>query len=268
MIIFRREWRRNFKSLLIWSISISLMIFLIMSLYKSFSEGFSGQSIQDLLEAYPEGLKAAFGLNSLDMSNILGYYGIESYLMVTLFGAIFAMLLSGSIISKEEHEKTIEFLLAKPVKRLEILTSKIGLVIFNIFLFNLINSLVTFTAFEIYKTADYDQSIFFLLMLGPLLLHLTFASLGLLISVFITKTKAIYSVSIGLVLVAYFFSIIANISDKLKFLKHFSPFSYIDATDIILNGKLHLNYLLVMIFTIIIGIGLTFLFYNKKDITI
>ena len=268
MIIFKREWKRNLKSLLIWSAAIALLVFLMMSLYQSFAEGFGDISIKELMEAYPEGLKAAFGLNTLDMSDLMGFYGVEAYLMVTLFGAIFAMLLSSSIIAKEENEKTIEFLLAKPVKRTEILTSKIGLTVFNIFLFNLINTLVTFTAFEIYKTTDYDKSTFFILMLAPMLLHLTFAAIGLLVSVFITKTKAIYPISIGIVLITYFMSIIANIAEKLEFLKHFSPFSYVDAADIIVNGKIQLNYLLVMLFTIVIGIGLTFLFYNKKDITV
>lgn len=266
MIIFIREWKRNLKALIIWTISIGLFVFLIMSVYQSFAD--SQSNLQELLKNYPEGFLAAFGIDRMDISNVLGFYGMEGYLMITLFGGIYAMLLSSNILAKEENEKTIEYLLAKPVTRTNILNSKIGLTIFNLFLFNILNSIATFIAFEMYKMDDYDKGTFLLLMVGPFLLHLTFASIGLLMSVFVTKAKTIYSTSIGFVLVTYFISVLANLSDKLEFFKYFSPFKYVDAADIVTTGSLNVTYLLIMTFIIIIGISLTYVLYTKKDITV
>lgn len=266
MTIFIREWKRNRKSLIIWSLTISFMIFLLMSLFPSFAE--NADAMEEFLKAYPEGFLEAFGLDKVSMTTILGYFSTEAYAFLILFGSIYAMILSSSLLSKEENEKTIEFLLAKPVTRIEILTNKLALLILNLFLFTLINSITTYIAFEVFKIEDYNKTVLFLLLLAPFLLYLTFASIGFLFSVFIKKTKSVYSLSIGLVLATYFLDIIANVSDKLSFLKYFSPFNYVDSADIIVNQQLDISYIIVMLLITAVCISLSFYLYIKKDITI
>lgn len=266
MTIFIREWKRNLKSLIIWTLSLAFFVALMMGVYPSFAEDM--ESLEKLLDAYPEGILAAFGMDRLDLSDIVGWFSMEAVLFITLFGSIYAAMLSSSILSKEENEKTIEFLLAKPVTRYEIATSKLGIVLLNILLFNLLIGLVSFVTFEMFKMEDYNVSLLILLFVGSLLLHLTFASIGFLISIFVTKTKTIYPISIGLVIFTYFLGIAASVSDKLEFLKYFSPFKYVDAPDIILNGKIDGLYLTIMLFIIVVGFGTSFYLYNKKDITV
>lgn len=266
MTIFIREWQRNKKALIIWSLTISFMIFLLMSLFPSFAE--NSEAMEEFLKAYPEGFLEAFGLDKVSMTSILGYFNTEAYSFLTLFGSIYAMILSASLLSKEENEKTIEFLLAKPVTRIEILTNKLALLILNLFLFTIINSITAYIAFEAFKIEDYDKSVLFLLLIAPFLLYLTFASIGFLFSVFIKKTKSVYSLSIGLVLAAYFLNIIANVSDKLTFLKYFSPFHYVDSADIIVNEQLDISNIIVMLLITSVCISLSYYLYIKKDITI
>jgi len=266
MAIFIREWKRNRKALIIWSLTIFLLIILVMSVYPSFAE--NADVMEEFLKAYPEGFLEAFGLDKVSMVTILGYFSTEAYAFLTLFGSIYAMILSASLISKEENEKTIEFLLAKPVTRIEILINKLGILILNLFLFTLINSITIYMAFETFKIEDYNKSILFLLLLAPFLLYLAFASIGFLFSVFIKKTKTVYSLAIGLVLAAYFLDIIANVSDKLSFLKYFSPFNYVDSAEIIVNEQLAISNIIIMLLISFICVSLSFYIYIKKDITI
>ncbi|WP_339063353.1 ABC transporter permease subunit [Tepidibacillus marianensis] len=266
MNIFLREWKRNRKSLLIWSIAISFLQFLQVSVYPSFSENLA--STEQFLKALPEGLLKAFGMDQLNVGNILEYFGFKAYLLLTLFGGIYAILLASNMLVKEESEKTIEFLLAKPITRTGMITQKILLVFFNIFLFNLMITSVTYVSFEIYKTEDYSISIFFLLMTGAFLLHLTFASIGLAISAFLRKTKTVYPLAIGVIMGTYFLDVIAKITDQLEFLKYFSPFRYVDAPDIVLNGQIDSVYIGIMIIIMVFCLGFSYLYYQRKDITV
>ncbi len=266
MIILKREWKRNRKTLFIWTITISLLLLIMMSVYPTFAK--NNEMMQNLLQFYPESMLNAFGLDTLNMANILDYFSIEAYLFLTLFGSIYAALLSSNILSKEENDKTIEFLLAKPVTRTQIITSKLIIVLINILIFNLINGIVAIISFEMYKTTNYDFNTLILLILGSFLMHLTFASLTLLFSVFYTKTKSIYSISIGIVLITYFLSIVANISEKFNFFRYFTPFKYIEASEIISAGRIDPFYLLLITTIIIVGICSTYFLYNKKNITV
>lgn len=266
MVIFIRELVRNRKSFLIWTISLIALNGLMMMMFPTLAE--QAEGFDEMLKSYPQGFIEAFGLDRLSMGNILHYFGLESYLFVTLFGGMYAMILGSSILSKEESDKTIEFLLAKPVTRNTIVTSKVLCGLFYIFLLNLVFSLTNFIMFEMVKPEDYSMKIFVLLSIAPFLLQVLFASIGLLASVFIVKTKAIMPLSIGVVLGAYFISIASSLSEKLSSLKYFTPFRYFDAADLIHDEAISGLYLFITFSVMIITVGLTYLFYNKKNITV
>ena len=264
MPIYKREIISNRKSFLIWIIIIVALNAMIFSVYPSFASQAGG--LEELIKSYPETFIKAFAVDILDLTNILHYFGMEIYLFITLLGSIYAMILGSGIISKEEDEKTIEFLLAKPVSRTKIITSKILAVLSYIVLFNIMLFIANYIMMEVLKTGGFDIKVFILLSLGALLLHLTFAAIGLLISVFIIKARTVMSVSLGVVLGMYFLGLASSMSDKLTGLKYVSPFKYVDAADIIINAKIDYMYIIIMV--LIIGFSLigTYIFYRKKDI--
>ena len=73
---------------------------------------------------FPPELRAAFGLDALDMATVLGFYGFV-FLFVQLCLAIQAGNYGFGLVSIEESELTADFLLSKPVSRAQILTSKL-----------------------------------------------------------------------------------------------------------------------------------------------
>jgi len=119
--------------------------------------------------------------------------------------------------------------------------------------------------FEAVKREEYSIEAFLLLSIGPWLLHLTFAAIGLLISVFVVKAKSVYPVSIGFVLVMYFISVMSSISDKLTNLKYFTPFKYVDSPDIIVNERIEPIYLIIMFAIITVSTAATYVLYNRKN---
>jgi ABC-2 type transport system permease protein len=265
MPIYKREIISNRKSFFIWTIILVALNAMIFSVYPSFASQQAG-GLQELIKSYPETFIKAFSLDVLDLTNILHYFGMEIYLFITLLGSIYAMILGSGIISKEEDERTVEFLLAKPVSRTKIITLKSLAVLSYVLLFNIILFIANYIMMEIFKTSEFDIRVFILISLGALLLHLTFAAIGLLISVFIIKARTVMSVSLGIVIGAYFLGLASSISDKLTGLKYVSPFKYVDAAYIIINTKIDYTYLVIMVLIIGFSVIGTYIFYLKKDI--
>jgi len=266
MIIFLRELVRNRKGFIAWTVSLVLFNAMMVAFFPSIAD--NAKMYDEMLKGFPKGMIAAFGLDKISMSNILGFFGTECYIFITLFGSIYAMLLGASILSKEEGEKTIEFLMAKPVTRNVIVTAKVANAFFYILLFNVMFSFTNFLMFEAMKTEDYSIKAFLMLSIGPLLIHLTFAAIGFLISVFVVKAKSVYPISIGFVLVMYFLSIMSSISEKLTNLKYFTPFKYVEASSLIIDERIEPIYLVIMLGVMTVSIAATYVLYNRKNITV
>ncbi len=130
MNVFRREMKAHRKSLIIWCVS---MIFLIASGSAGKYAGFSstGESMNDLMQAMPQSLQAITGMGSFDLSQATGFYGVL-FIYMALLAAIHAVLLGSTIISKEERDKTAEFLFVKPISRRKVVRIKLLAAVVNV----------------------------------------------------------------------------------------------------------------------------------------
>lgn len=265
-MIFKREISRNLKSLIIWSIVLGGLVLLMLSIYPQFN--MNNESMKELLNAYPESLKKAFSMDKLDMGTILGFYGIEVYMITTLFGSIFAALLASNIIAKEENEKTVEFLLSKPVTRTQIVTEKLLALSANILILNSITAIISIIGFKFASNEQVAMKTFSLLVIATILLHFTFATISFFMSTIIKKNRNILATSLGLVFVCYFFGIISGVSDKFQNLKYLSPFKYVDAGDILKANAIEPLYILIMVTIMVISVALTYAVYRRKDISV
>lgn len=265
MRIFNRELRRNLKAFLVWTISMSLFIAMIIAFYPSIAD--NAVDYAKMLDQLPKAMLSAFNLDTLSLADPLGFYGAEAYVLVLLFASVYAVQLGAGILSKEEDERTIEFLLAKPISRAQIVWEKIWSVLFYLTLFNVVTSGVTYVGLEMVKREAYNRAALFYLFLGAYVVQMVFAALGLLISVFVTKAKSILPLSIGIVLGSYIISVMAKMSARVEFFKYLTPFSYADAGEIINTGTPQIGYMVLSLALIMAAVLGTFYFYERKDIT-
>lgn len=266
MNIYWRELSINRQAMLIWSVILAGLGILMIAFFPTIAQ--QAESMQQLMAGMPQGLLAAFGMDKISLTDILGYYSTEWYTTLTLFGSIYAIMLASGILSKEENDKTIEFLLSKPVSRSEILGVKLLSIITLITVFNLLITVVMYISLEVFKTDDYSLTLFLLLSLAALLLHLTFASIGFLASVIIRRSQKVLPFSLGLVMVSYFLGIAAVLSEKLDFLKYFSPFKYVEAVDILTQQRIDPKYLIIMVLINVIAVAMSYYLYRRKDFAV
>ncbi len=80
--------------------------------------------MDELLASFPEELLIAFGMTDMNFTSILGMFGLV-FLFCQICLAIQASNYGISLVSIEEREFTADFLLAKPVSRTKIMTTKL-----------------------------------------------------------------------------------------------------------------------------------------------
>ena len=77
-------------------------------------------------------------MDRLNFGTLIGFYAVECGNILGLGGAFYAALCAVSILSKEEKDKTAEFLLTHPVGRKRIITEKLIAVLIQITVLNII----------------------------------------------------------------------------------------------------------------------------------
>ncbi len=264
MNIYLRELRANLKSLLIWSTIMIVIIFMMMSEFEAY---YNNPEMMSILDAMPESLMKAFSFSGVNITTLSGFLSMASiyfYLMLT----VFASLLGNSIISKEERDKTAEFLMTMPISRPHMLTAKI----FAAITYNLILNLITFGTVLI-ASLKYDPDSEFLkfsllMMSAVFLLQLVFSSMGMLFASVLKNPRKSGTIAIVVLLIMYVFSIAVSLSDSIEFIKFASPYTYFEPNYLLVNDRLNnLNIILSAGF-ILTGVIVTYTFYPKRDLQI
>lgn len=263
MVIFLRELKRNRKAFITWTASLVAANVMMLMFFPYFD--IQMNALDEMLKQMPEGMISAMNLDIIDFTKILSYFSyVFQYIM--LFSAIYAMQFGAGILSREESERTVEFLMAKPIKRSEVVASKMLCLLGYFALFNIIFVVADYLTIIAITNQSFSIEAFMLMHLGQLLLQLVFAAIGLLISVFVVKAAIILPLSIGVVLGTYFISIASGVSEKLANLKYITPFEYVTPADIMRATSIEPVYLIIICAVTIVSIAGTYVFYNRKDI--
>ena len=199
----------------------------------------------------------------MNFGTLIGFYAVECGNVLGLGGAFFAALCAVGILSKEEKDKTAEFLLTHPVSRKRIITEKLIAVLLQITAMNLI-----IYALAVGAIAAVGEEIpwkeISLMHLAYYLLQVELAGICFGISAFLLKGSA--GVGLGIAAMMYFLNLIANIADVAEFLKYITPFGYCEGADIVANGRLDGAMVAIGVVMGIGGIVIAYLKYTKKDI--
>ncbi len=260
MNIFLRELRANLKSLLIWSVIIALLIAIAVAKFAAF---YNNPEMLVILDSMPQGMLEALSMNAFNLTTLSGFYGIM-FVYFGLMGAMAAAMWGSDIISKEERDKTVEFSLVLPVTRNRVITAKALAALVNCLLFVAITWGVSVAMVQSYTP---DQAFFDFLALemqAMLLIELIFLALGLLLGSAMKRYKRAGSTAIGIILAAYFLSVMVGMQEKLDFLKYFTPFKYYDAGELYRSGQLEPVYLLLSAAIVVACLAGAYLLYNKR----
>ena len=202
-------------------------------------------------------------MDRLNFGTLIGFYAIECGNVLGLGGAFYAALCAAAILSKEEKERTAEFLLTHPVSRIRIITEKLIAVLIQITALNLIIYAISVGSMTMIGEEIPWKEIN-LLHLAYYLLQIELAGICFGVSSFLRKGSV--GVGLGISVMVFFLNLIANIAEAAEFLKYITPFGYCDGADIVSNGSLDSTMVAIGIVMGIGGIAAAYLHYTRKDI--
>lgn len=260
MTIVKHELRQGRTAFLLWTGSIGFLLAVCIFLFPEMK----GQmdSVSSLFSSIGA-FTAAFGMDRLNFGTLIGYYAIECGNVLGLGGAFYASLCAVSMLSKEEKDRTAEFLLTHPVSRTRMISEKLLSVLIRITALNGIVWLLSVGSIAaIGETVPWKE--LNLLHLAYFLLQLELSAICFGISAFVRRGSL--GIGLGVAVIMYFLNLIANITEKASFLKYVTPFGYCSGADLVANGSIDPAMAAIGILIGTAGVIAAYLKYTKKDI--
>ena len=260
MTIVKHELRQGRTAFLLWTGSIGFLLAVCIFLFPEMK----GQmdSVSSLFSSMGA-FTAAFGMDRLNFGTLIGYYAIECGNVLGLGGAFYASLCAVSMLSKEEKDRTAEFLLTHPVSRTRMISEKLLSVLIRITALNGIVWLLSVGSIAaIGETVPWKE--LNLLHLAYFLLQLELSAICFGISAFVRRGSL--GIGLGVAVIMYFLNLIANITEKASFLKYVPPCGYCSGADLVANGSIDPAMAAIGILIGTAGVIAAYLKYTKKDI--
>ena len=261
--IFLEELKLTRKSLSIWCFLIVLLTGFGMGEYPFIAENL--ETITPVFKTIPVLVQILFGIHNVDFSSPVGYFACM-YFWCTLLAYTHAVCLGGSIISREQRDKTSEYLYTKPFSRDTVVKAKMLAAVVNL----AVVAAVTGASF-LAMMAQYDPSgrtlpAVVVSLAGMFFTQLVLTALGLLCSGLFPSYKGAVRGAV-LVLIVSYCSGIAIESAGMEFLDFLSPARFFPVQRSVSTG-LDPLYLLLTAAVVAVSVIFTIRLYRKKDFSV
>lgn len=262
-MIFSHEFKIRIKSILIWGVSVSALVFVFFSFFSVFAE--QAEMLNEMLSKMPKELLIAFGMDSMNYHTVLGYISFY-FLFIQLCLAIQAGNFGFGLVSVEENEMTADFLLTRPVSRTNILTSKLLAAVVSMLITDVLFWISTISAVTIFaKDYEYDANTLLVILMSVVIFQLFFFSVGLMISLLVKRVRNVTPYSLGLAFGTYVLSAFSGVFGDVK-LEYITPFKHLEVAYIVEHGSFNTPLVLINIGITIVCLVVSFWLYNHRDI--
>lgn len=246
-----------------WSLSLALMTFFFMSVFSGFAR--DAELLNRAMADFPEELLLAFGMSGIDFSTVLGFYSLP-FLFCQICLAIQAANCGFSLVSIEERELTADFLLAKPVGRAQILTSKLLAAFSSLTITNIVVWISSFGFIDMFRDGrTYDTKPLLLLLMSIVVFQMFFLTVGLAISLLVKRVRSVTPFSMALAFGMYVLSAFGGMLGDSK-LEKITPFRHFEPNFIIQNAAYDVPLVLISVSAILVSLVGSYLLYTKRDI--
>lgn len=261
--LYFKEIKRNRKNLMIWSSIVVGFTLMVLAIFPYMAE--MGDSMTLLMESIPPEIGKAMGMDADTWSSIIGFYSTYYGVYIVVLVSIFTTSTGATIISKEEKDRTSEFLLTRPISRRQIVFTKLMSLFTLTMIIYVIQVITASIAISYFAVADVDWTVFTRMHMSGLILILFFTCIGVLISMFFTPKKNFMGIVVGITFGTYFLNAIGKSAEVVNWISYLSPFNYMEITK---DPNVTFNFISAVILLVMGGIMLYVAntIYLKKDI--
>ena len=261
--IFKHEFNAHLKSVITWSLAVTVITFVYVSAFSAMAA--DAELLNEMMANFPKELLMAFGMDGIDLSAVLGFFSFV-LLFVQICLAIQAANYGFSVVSIEERELTADFLLAKPVGRVRILTSKLLAALSGLLITDIVVWVAGFAVLELVRgDKTYDTGTLVLLLLTVIPFQLFFLSVGLAVSLLVKRIRSVTPYSMGLAFGMYVLSAFGDMLGE-SVLEKITPFKHFEPRYIVQNAAWDTPLVLISVMVIVVSLVAGYVLYTRRDI--
>ena len=263
MNIYKQEFKMKINSVITWSVALAILIMAFMSMFSSLAQ--DAELLNEMMANFPEELLMAFGMTGMDLSTVLGFYSFL-FIFCQICIAIQASNYGFALVSVEEAEMTADFLLAKPVARPKILTSKLLSAITALVITTAVMWISSFVFINMFRDGrSYDTNTLLLLLSSMFIFQMVFLTVGMFISLLVKRVRNVTPYAMGLAFGTYILSAFSGMMGDAK-LELLTPFKHFEPNYIVNNSAYDLPLVFLSVAFILISVVGSYVLYNKRNI--
>jgi len=169
-------------------------------------------------------------------------------------------------VSVEETDLTADFLLAKPIGRGQILTSKFLAAFTGLTLTNAVVWIGSFVVIELFRDSrPYETNTLLLLLISLFFLQLFFLSFAILLSLLMKRVRSVNTAAMALAFGMYALSAFGGMLGDETF-DLLTPFKHFDPNTIISQQAYELPLVMISVVIILLSVAGSYWLYLKRDI--
>ncbi len=222
------------------------------------------QSLGDLLDS--PAVKLLLG--DLQINNSFeSFLSIKALVFIAWIATGFMAWLAAAFLSGEIDHKTIDLLLAQPVRRGNLVVARFAALAVTGVL--LIAAALVGTVLSV-KAMDIETSIPWLAcaMVYMAVLTVTFAAIALFVSAVLSDGRKVVLISLGLMIVMYFMETVGSIVDLLGPIRYLSIFHYARFNEILMTHNASLIDLSILLVIAALFVALAAYVFRQRDINV
>jgi ABC-2 type transport system permease protein len=246
--------------LLWWSVGIGLLTITVLSVWPSVHDEYT-----KLVQNYPEGLLAFFGIDKGGLGTAAGYLQAELFgLMLPLMLIAYAIAAGSAATAGEREAGTLEFLLAQPVSRRRVLLEKLLGLCTSLLVITVSFAAVLLASTRVFAL-DVSATHLIAATASAYLLATLFGAIALLIGCITAHRALAAGAASAAAVAAYLLSSLAALVAGLKRVRPLSPFWWYSGHDPLRQGLEPLH-MVLLVATTLACIGAAVVFFERRDL--
>jgi len=259
-----KEFKLGRRSLLVWLIIAFVTATFGALEYEMVSSNV--EMVEQGINAMPRIVRVMFGIDGVGLKTALDYYLIM-FFWYALIAYAHAVSVGASLLSKEERDKTAEYLYAKPYPRSAIINGKLVVGTINVAAMAL---LIWLTSALILVPLTDGREIMpeiTITTFGLFLTQLLFLALGFLCSALVRNPRKAVSTCFFLLIVTYLIAVAIEYVGTVDYLSFLTPFHYFNAIVVVEQGISSLFFLLSVVLAVL-SLLFTHRLYKTRDLLV
>lgn len=261
--VSRTEFMLNGRSLLVWTLIIIAVIGVYLGSYTFMEE----LDLVEMIEGYPEILTTGLGMSPEMFGEVNLYHGGLVMLYALLLASIYAMMLAGTMITRDSDLGTVEFLYTRPLTRTAIMFSKALSFLVMMVLLWAAAYLASAALGRLFIAPDrFDLEAQLLVHVMGLLACLAAGGIAFFLSPLINRVQGSTSLAVGLGFAFFILNSLGAFYEQLDFLRYLSIHYYANLSGAA-GGETFAVGIIVLISVFGAGVVGGVILLNRKEFT-